>query len=437
MPGFCVVLCFILSEWISLPWLMMWWIGVALASVGNGLPYIFEQRHSVDTTNIDRWITFRGALGFAHNAIWTIPAYVFWPYCSEIGQLLMILIYACTLAGGVALVSPSPRWAVMLSAPLAIALVAAPLANGNWLFNAIALLSVGYIAFMGHLGHELFKVARNALLLAEEKADLIEQLSKAKQDSDDARQRAEDASRSKSDFLANMSHELRTPLNAVLGFSEMIKNRVWGDQAIDRYADYAESIHASGAHLLQLINDILDLAKIEAGKFELNEERIELISVARQAMRLVEPQVRTKGVRALIDASKDVWVIADERAMRQVMANLLSNAVKFTPKDGTITVAVEHRANEGVCLTVRDSGVGIRPEDLPKVMEKFGQARHTIRPTERGTGLGLPIVKGLVTAHGGDIRLESKVNIGTAVTVILPESRLTEAYSERALPKIA
>ncbi|MEQ1867643.1 MAG: HAMP domain-containing sensor histidine kinase, partial [Micropepsaceae bacterium] len=244
---------------------------------------------------------------------------------------------------------------------------------------------------------------------------------------DEACARAEAASRAKSDFLANMSHELRTPLNAVIGFSELIERRIWGDGAIERYVDYAQSIRSSGQYLLHLINDILDLAKIEAGKFELNEGCFELTGAACESLRLVETQANTRGVRMLIDASERVCVFADERAIRQVMANLLSNAVKFTPKDGTVRVFIVREAGGEVSIVVRDSGVGIRPEDLQRVMESFGQGRHEVAASdERGTGLGLPIVKGLVEAHGGSLRIESEVGRGTAVTVTLPASRLIE-----------
>jgi two-component system cell cycle sensor histidine kinase PleC len=437
MPAFCFILCFIYAQWISTPWLIAWWLCVTIASLAHWFADLKQKQATVDTTTFSFWMNVRAVLTFTHNLAWTFPAYIFWPYCSEFGQLLFILIYACTMSGGVALAAPCPRWLIPQMTPIAAAIIIAPMTSGTWAFFGIGLLSIGYVAFMGHLAFQLYGSARAALLLREENAGLVKQLSTAKEESDRARARAEAANRAKSDFLANMSHELRTPLNAVLGFSEMIQTRVWGDQAIDRYAEYAESINASGKHLLRLINDVLDLAKIEAGRFELREDRVDLIAVARQALRLLETQAKQKGVRALLDASTDVSLHADERALLQVMTNLLSNAVKFTPSGGAITVFIERKQGEGVLLVVRDSGVGIRPEDMSRVLESFGQGRHDVTTTdERGTGLGLPIVKGLVDAHGGQLRIESKVGVGTAVIVALPESRIMGPL-DRALHKIA
>ena len=204
-------------------------------------------------------------------------------------------------------------------------------------------------------------------------------------------------------------------------FSEVIRDRLFGDGAILRYAEYADNIHSSGRHLLGLINDVLDLSKIEAGKLELAPERYDLVRDVTDVLRLVEPQAALKTVELLREHPEAIAVVADRRALKQVMVNLLANAVKFTPPGGRVTLTLAETGKGEIVLSVSDTGIGIRPEDMERVLESFGQGRHDISPTdEHGTGLGLAIAKRLVEAHGGTIALASKLGDGTTVTVTLP-----------------
>ncbi len=234
---------------------------------------------------------------------------------------------------------------------------------------------------------------------------------------------AETANRTKSEFLANMSHELRTPLNAIIGFSDLIQSRMFGPIS-DRYRDYANNILTSGNHLLGLINDVLDLAKLEAGQLELHEEDIDLLAIVSTSLRFVEPQARKSNIELsqVID-EKVRFIHADERRMRQAIVNLLSNAVKFTPGGGSVRV-VCGRTDSGVLIIVSDTGVGMAPEEIPKAMEPFGQINSKISRKYEGTGLGLPLAKDLVELHGGTLTIESQVNVGTTVTIELPQQRI-------------
>ena len=240
---------------------------------------------------------------------------------------------------------------------------------------------------------------------------------------------AESANRSKTAFLANMSHELRTPLNAVIGFSELIEGEVFGPVQNQRYLSYAKDIRASGAHLLSIVNDMLDLARIEAGKTNLREERIELEQLVGQAVNLAtagQPGARRE---LSVDLASDLPRLqGDRRALVQVLVNLLSNAIKFTREAGQITVTGRHEAGS-IVLSVADDGVGMPKSEIGIVMQPFGQAESAHRRSHQGTGLGLPLSRSLVELHGGQLVIQSEPGVGTTVTMQFPEERSVPAPS--------
>ena len=235
-----------------------------------------------------------------------------------------------------------------------------------------------------------------------------------------ARHKAEAANQAKSRFLANMSHELRTPLNAVIGFSDLIRNEMYGPVGSDRYIEYASLIHESGTLLLDLISDILDMAKIEAGKYELVYESVYVNELAQSMIDLVNTRARDGGVtieRFLLE--EDQFIRVDRRALKQIILNLLSNAIKFTPKDGTVTVSVAVCDDEAAFI-IEDTGVGIREEDLERVTRPFEQVADDPSTAHNGSGLGLALVQSLIELHGGALRIDSEMSVGTKVTVTLP-----------------
>ena len=236
---------------------------------------------------------------------------------------------------------------------------------------------------------------------------------------------AQAGSRTKSHFLATMSHELRTPLNAIIGFSELMAAGHLGPDQIDKYQEYAQDICDSGRHLLELINDILDLAKIEAGKLELNEDRVRFGEVVESCLKLVEGRAREADVTIHENIPRSLPnLLIDERKFKQILVNLLSNAVKFTPTGGVIVLDACLASDGGIVVTVTDTGTGIRPEDLERVLEPFTQADDPYTRQFEGTGLGLPLSKSLVELHGGTLSLESEIGVGTRVTVRLPSDRV-------------
>lgn len=237
-----------------------------------------------------------------------------------------------------------------------------------------------------------------------------------------ARNTAESASRLKSDFLATMSHELRTPLNAILGFSEVLRDMLFGrdEKALDRYSEYAASIHSSGKHLLDLISDVLDISKIDAGAYAINPQLLDFGVVVETVASLVAPQAARGRVNILPFRSVGNRMLeADARALKQILLNILSNAVKFTPEGGEVEVLA--KPDDGaVLVTVRDTGIGIAPEHLGHVFEAFHQGNARVSRRYEGTGLGLSITKRLVELHGGTISIDSEQGVGTRVSVRLP-----------------
>ena len=248
-----------------------------------------------------------------------------------------------------------------------------------------------------------------------------------------AKEEAEIASRAKSSFLANVSHELRTPLNAVIGFSEMIQNETFGPVGDSHYCEYAKDIHDSGCHLLSLINDILDVSKIEAGKFELHEETVALPRIVTSALRFVRERARMGRISLNADLPYDLpLVFADERSMKQVLLNLLTNAVKFTPEGGKVSVRAGCSDAGEVWVQVEDTGIGISEENLPLILEPFSQVESHLSRRYEGTGLGLPLTKRLVELHDGRFDLQSVPDEGTVVTVTLPAGRRIDDRSKGA-----
>ncbi len=240
-----------------------------------------------------------------------------------------------------------------------------------------------------------------------------------------AKEHAEYADRAKSEFLANMSHELRTPLNAIIGFSEMMTHRTFGPLGDRHYDEYSDGILASGDHLLSLINDILDISKIEAGQTEIFDENLVVDVVVRDCQRLIEPRANNAGVRIrnLVDTSLPN-LRADGRQVKQMLLNLLSNAVKFTGPSGEIIIAAAVAPDGCLRISVTDSGIGIATEDIPKALSTFGQVDSALDRKFEGTGLGLPLVRSLVELHGGGFELESEVGIGTTATICFPKERV-------------
>lgn len=246
----------------------------------------------------------------------------------------------------------------------------------------------------------------------------------------DARYQAEIANNAKSEFLANMSHELRTPLNAILGFSEIMMKEAFGPIGGDRYRNYAGDIHGSGQHLLELINDILDLSKIEAGNEELHEENIEIPELLHSVMTLVKGQAKKNDVSLKLEFPDTLPALrADGRKIKQMLVNVLSNAVKFTQAGGGVTLEIECPPEAGCVVRISDTGIGMAQDDIPRALMPFSRIDNLISRGVEGTGLGLPLARRLAELHGGSLDVQSTLGVGTTVTIELPAERTVAAVA--------
>lgn len=347
--------------------------------------------------------------------------------------LMFVMLLVVALSSMVAANLPMAAFAATVPVTSAIALTFALRASiDNYILALLAVAAEGYFAL---LAHRLHSTTLTTLEARAEKDALIGELEQAKAISDEARFRAEAANVSKSRFLAQMSHELRTPLNAILGFSEVMKSEIFGAHAVAVYKDYSSDIHNSGVHLLNLINEILDLSRIEAGRYELNEEAVSIAHVVADCHHLLKLRASSRDItihEVFEQGMPRVW--ADERATRQIVLNLLSNSIKFTPRGGDIWLKVGWTASGGQYLSCKDNGSGIPEDEIPVVLASFGQGSNSIKSAEQGAGLGLPIAKSLIDMHGGTFTLKSKLRIGTEVIVTFPPERVMSALAPVAEP---
>jgi two-component system, cell cycle sensor histidine kinase PleC len=424
MPLFAAVMSVMFSKWVPLPLLALWFSFVVIGGLPLGIiAFLFPKQSSEDIRRWP-WVSVAGLAYLLFTASWSSFGLMFWRAGDDQNNLLILLLLGCTLAGNSALVGASRPLSINGYAVYGVSVVLLPLLTGGVLFDSIAVMAVVFVAYMAFMSRQIYATARDMLVLRHDKDDLIEALAKSKAQSERALKRAEAANRAKSEFLANMSHELRTPLNAIIGFSEMIHSRAFGTNP-EKNIEYGYIIHQSGHHLLALINDILDLAKIEAGGLSLKDSDFDLAQLIEACVGLMQAKAELSDISLHCEpVAGAIEIRADERAIRQIVLNLLSNSLKFTPALGCVQTFLRIEADGQIAFGVTDTGYGIREEDLERVFQNFGQGRHDVAMPDKGTGLGLPIIKGLAEAHGGAVSLKSRVGEGTTVTVTLPAGRL-------------
>jgi two-component system cell cycle sensor histidine kinase PleC len=391
-----------------------------------------QPRAEVD---VGRWRRRFLRLELANGIAWGGIALVGLGAVDATGHVFMLACLIVLLA--VRMTSASAVMSILCAGtvPITLAVVARLIAQGDPFYLAMAAIALGLHVYFLLLARGLHATAVAMLEFRAQKDALIAEIEGEKAISEEARRRAEAARAAKSRFLATMSHELRTPLNAILGFSEVMKGELLGPIPNGSYREYAANIHDSGRHLLHLINEVLDLSRIEAGRHELQEGPVSLAAVAEDCLRLLNLRAESKGLQVAMAAGKGLEPLwADERAIRQICLNLISNALKFTPRGGQISLTVAAAPDGGQTLTVKDTGPGIPKDEIPKVLQAFGQGSLAHETGEGGTGLGLPIVQSLVALHGGRFKLRSELRKGTEAIVWLPPSRLMSAQQQLQPP---
>lgn len=374
--------------------------------------------------------TFGLATG-AQSLAWSLGPLIFLALHVQSPATVVSIMVVLQLAMVALLAAAVPAATYMGLVPLTTSLLIYLFIREPQVFYPLAVLVLACLAYFMVFARQIYVKALEGMKLEADKDELIAELEQSKLNSDEARRRAEEASLAKSRFLATMSHELRTPLNAILGFSEVMKGELFGPHQVSAYKDYSGDIHASGQHLLGLINEILDLSRVEAGRQELREEPVSLIHVVEECRHLmkIRAQKREIIVTENIESTLPrIW--ADERAVRQITLNLLSNAIKFTPQGGAITIKVGWTQTGGQYLMIRDNGPGIPESEIPVVMSSFGRGSLAQKNADEGSGLGLPIVKGLMELHGGTLALKSKIRVGTDAIVVFPPSRVMAALPQ-------
>ncbi len=434
VPILAIVFAGTMLNWANQRHLLLW---LATIFICEGILLALTRRFKKqprETVDLVQWRRNLAAGEFLYGVSWAAVAFTEFTQPSQAAYFF--LFAALMVVTAIRMLFAASVMPILHAGtiPVTAALCLRFLMTGEVFYWLMAIVAAGIHFYFVFLVKSLQRTAFSMLEHRAENDRLIEALKSEKASSDAARAKAEAANLAKSKFLANMSHELRTPLNAIMGFAEMIKGEFLGPLGNEQYKSYAADIHASGEHLLKLINEILDLSRIEAGKYELVEKPVDFGAVARECLHLLRLDAQAKNLRLITTFKPDMpRVLADELALRQICLNLLANAIKFTPEEGTVVLRTGLLPAGEAFLTVRDNGPGIPEDEIPVVLRAFGQGSQALKMSgNNGTGLGLPIVAGLAELHGGRFELRSRPGSGTEASLIMPKFRVALAAPAQA-----
>jgi len=390
-------------------------------TVSFGVYRLYAAYRADPDPELTRWTRRFTLAQLAISAAWGLFPWLLWGDGNFTNHVYILLAVATTMSS--LLISRLGSKTMLISGMLPIVSMTSLrfLLHGEWLDAGIAVLTPLYAVHLFVDGRRFIDQLAEDIRLRFQVEDMARALGRARDEALAKRYEAETSNAAKSAFLANMSHELRTPLNAILGFSDIIANRAMGDGAMERYSDYARDIHHSGAHLLSLINDLLDVAKIEAGRMEIEPKPVDPRHVMESIGRIMGGRFAAKRQEFAVTLPPDLpLLLADERALKQMLLNLVSNAAKFTPPGGHIAMRCAVSAQGGMEFCVEDDGPGIPMAKLQRVFQPFSQIDNRFDREAGGTGLGLALVQGLAQLHGGRAWLESEPGRGTSAYLYFP-----------------
>lgn len=425
MPMLGVFLAVAIHTWTN--WLMAAsWFGSCLAAhaIQYYLCKVYEQTVKEGGTSPE-WIGMLCASETLIAVCWVLPLFAYWLPDNQLQHIFLVSIVMAVIS--VRVLTAGNYMPVIMAGTgiIAMSAVVRCMMEAGIVYITLGAVVVITEIFFVQLVRRLQGTAREMLVFKAEREALIGQLDGALSHAEEARSKAEEANRAKSRFLATMSHELRTPLNAILGFSEILSKEMMGPHAVPVYKSYSHDIHDSGDYLLKLINDILDLSRIEANRHELNFEPVDPCSEARDSADLMSLQLNRRSQTVRFEfPEQPIRLLGDKRAMRQIWLNLMSNASKFSPHGSEIVVEANQRPNGSVALSVRDSGPGVDGDDLENMRIAFGRGQYAQKKAIDGAGLGLTIVNGLADLHDGSLQIAHNHPTGLVVTVEFPPQKV-------------
>ena len=425
MPLLAILIAFTALRWAPLDTVIPWTVG-ALGAHGIQLylckSYFGKERSEEERFN---WIGMIAASEFLQAACWVTSLFIFWPNADMLERSFLIAALMAVNIVRFLIVNNYMPVLVAGTCMMTLGVAARCVAEGGPISISLAALVIMLQVFFLFISRQLQDIARDMISFRQQKDKLFAELEQERDKANTERRKAETANHAKSAFLANMSHELRTPLNAILGFSEILEREVLGPMQNKTYHGYAGDIHTSGRHLLALINDILDLSRIEAGRSEIREEPVHLAEAAQSALHLLDLRAREKAITVAIAIAADLpKVMVDRRAVQQIIINLLNNSIKFTPAGGKVEISCSRTVTGGMSLHVKDNGPGIPDHEIELALSAFSRGALATKKAIDGAGLGLPIVKGLMQIHDGYIEIKSSTGQGTDVICTFPAARV-------------
>ena len=432
LPLFAALFALVTLLWTPWEQSLAWFVTAAGC---QGIQYVLCRLYlkaQPKKSQFHEWLGMMTASEFFIAACWSTPLFLLWNNASDLQHVYIVASLMAVVAARIMISANFMPIIIAGTGLITFALSLRCLTETGYLYAGLGALAIGCQIFFVMVARKLQDTARDMLIFKAQKEELISRLiverdraEAAKADAEREKQRAEEASRAKSQFLATMSHELRTPLNAILGFSEIIGREMFGRHEVSAYKTYANDIHNSGSYLLSLVNDILDLTRIEAGRRDMRDEPLIVIDSLEDVKNFVAFKLTERSQTLTFDIPQMLpKVMADRRAVRQIWINLLSNAAKFSPKGGEITVKAVHRETGEIAVSFIDNGPGMPEEEIETAMQAFTRGSLAVKKAVDGAGLGLPIVKGLITMHGGTFELRSKPGHGTEATVVFPLARI-------------